>query len=156
MRHKDENKPEGIELAEVLLEDTGALTPLERLTLVFKRGEPLVAQFIDQIALLLVARALCANERLPTLDEATRLFGISRNTVMQAYQGLEQHGITTNRVRAGTVFTANAENAARRYLIARDTESLFAHAQALGLKREEVVGVFLATIDRLDSKAKNS
>ncbi|TFH88759.1 PLP-dependent aminotransferase family protein [Billgrantia azerbaijanica] len=58
-------------------------------------------QFADEIATLIREGVLAPGERIPSVRQASRHYGISPSTVFQAYYLLENQGLITARARSG-------------------------------------------------------
>ena len=123
-------------------------TSFERLHFILDRAEPLVEQIARQIAVFLVGGVL--HGRLPPADVGARRVSIAKRTMVAVYQLLEEHGMATSSTRVGTRFTDAAPHAARRYLFSDHATTLIRHGYTLELREEEIVGVFLATLQRIE------
>ncbi|WP_163650324.1 PLP-dependent aminotransferase family protein [Modicisalibacter sp. 'Wilcox'] len=58
-------------------------------------------QFAEEIAALIRKRVLAPGERIPSVRQASRRYGISPSTVFQAYYRLERQGLIIARARSG-------------------------------------------------------
>ncbi|MBZ9538996.1 PLP-dependent aminotransferase family protein [Modicisalibacter tunisiensis] len=58
-------------------------------------------QFAEEIAALIRKRVLAPGERIPSVRQASRRYGISPSTVFQAYYRLERQGLIVARARSG-------------------------------------------------------
>jgi DNA-binding transcriptional regulator YhcF (GntR family) len=123
-------------------------TSFERLHFILDRAEPLVEQIARQIALFLVGGAL--QGRLPPADVGARRIPVSKRTMLAVYQLLEEHGMATSSTQVGTRFTDTSPHAARRYLFSDQATALIRKGYTLDLREEEIVGVFLATLERIE------
>lgn len=65
-------------------------------------------QFAEQIATLIRQGVLAAGERIPSVRQASRHYGISQSTVFQAYYLLENRGLIAARERSGYFVLENA------------------------------------------------
>ncbi len=127
-------------------------TSFERLRMVLHRDRPLPEQIAHQIALFLASGALLPEERLPPVAFAAQHFSVAGHTMAQAYQILRRNGMSTNMPGAGTHFTSGAERAARRYLLSDHAREFIRQGHALELTGDEIVGVFLATHQRVETQ----
>jgi DNA-binding transcriptional regulator YhcF (GntR family) len=141
-------------ITEVSLPDN-VVVPLERVQFVIDRSRSLVGQIAEQIAHLVVIGIFQADERLPPVDEAARSIGVGANTMGQIYAVLTKYGIATSTTGTGTFFTRAAARSASRYLVSSGATSVIRRARALGLAEEDVVGVFLAALARVEHDAEN-
>lgn len=91
----------------------GRLTlPVQRIDLSRDRNEPLYQQLYTQIRGL-IADACPAGTRLPASRRLADHLGVSRNTVMLAYQRLHEDGYVSGRAGGGTVVQAVRREAVR-------------------------------------------
>jgi 2-aminoadipate transaminase len=69
-------------------------------------GEPLHAQIADSLRARIEKGELAGGERLPTTRDLARDLGVSRSTVVRAYEQLAREGKVEGRVGMGTVVSA--------------------------------------------------
>ena len=72
--------------------------------------------------------------------------------MVAVYQILEQYGMVTSTQGVGTIFTDNAERAARRYLLSDQAVALIRKGHTLDLREEEIAGIFLAALQRIETQ----
>lgn len=125
-------------------------TSLERLHLSLDRSQPLPEQIARTIAAFLVNGIIHPSERLPTIEVAAKHLGVGRQTMLLAYTLLRRHGILTSSPQRGTYLTDNAHRIARRYLLSDRADALIYYGHSLGLHEDEMVGIFLAALQRIE------
>lgn len=87
-------------------------------------------------------------ERLPTVRQAARDFGVAQGTAAKAYRALEQDGLVVTRTAAGTRVAAGASRAAGATV--EHARRLVASAQHEGLSEEDTLAVLRALWAPLD------
>lgn len=92
---------------------------------------------------LIVSGQLGANERLPTVRQTARDFGVAQGTAAKAYKMLEQDGLVVSRTAAGTR-VAEASVSLPQSVI-RQIRDLVAVAESTGAAPNDVVDVLLVT-----------
>src|SRR5947209_16231516 len=66
-----------------------------------RRREPLQLQLYQQIRRAIMSRALAAGVRLPSTRELAEQLGLSRNTIVYAFERLAAEGYLDSRVGSG-------------------------------------------------------
>lgn len=82
------------------------------------------------------------NERLPTVRQTARDFGVAQATAAKAYRALEQEGFIATRTAAGTRVAPGASRAARP--VVERARAFAEAAQAGGTNLEDAVAVLRA------------
>lgn len=72
---------------------------------------PLVAQVVDQLSHLILARSLGAGRKLPSLRAFAAVNGISKSTAVEAYDRLVAQGLVSARPKAGFYVNARPDTA---------------------------------------------
>lgn len=143
-------EPRGIFRSDVPNSAEHGTTSFERLHMVLNQSEPLPEQIARHIATFLATGSMRPSERIPTVEAAARHVGVARRTMQLAYLLLQRHGLLTSSPQRGTYCTANAEHAARRFLLSDKASALIHYGDALKLRGEEMLGVFLAALQRFE------
>lgn len=81
-------------------------------------------------------------ERLPTVRQTARDFGVAQGTAAKAYRVLEQEGLVVTRTAAGTRVAAGASRAAGATV--EQARALTESAQTEGLSLDDTVAVLRA------------
>jgi GntR family transcriptional regulator len=113
---------------------------------------PLREQIVTQITLGILSGELAAGERLPSIRDLARRFGLHANTVSAGYRQLEAEGWVATRRGSGCYVRdrkADQPSFAPPDVLARAIGSLFHTASRLGIPASEVV-------DRVCRFAENS
>jgi DNA-binding transcriptional regulator YhcF (GntR family) len=148
---KKEYKAEGLLQQKSIKTAKHAKTTFECLRLRFDRAQPYVEQITGQIASFVVSGVLLPEERLPSSDVAAKHIGVGKDIMVGVYKILCQHGISSS-TPSGTFITAQAERQARRYLFSDRIGVLIHYGHTLDLDDDEMGGVFLATLLRLEQR----
>ncbi|RZT65949.1 GntR family transcriptional regulator [Leucobacter luti] len=81
-------------------------------------------------------------ERLPTVRQTARDFGIAQATAAKAYRALEQEGLVVTRTAAGTRVAPGSSRAPQA--VVERARALAAEAQAAGVSVDDAVAVVRA------------
>ncbi|MBP8297888.1 MAG: GntR family transcriptional regulator, partial [Burkholderiales bacterium] len=90
---------------------------------------PLVRQLIEALRAAILERRLLPGERLPATRQLARQLGVSRNSVLAAYEQLTAEGYLAGRVGAGSYVQALATPSAGLATGGADTASLSAYGE---------------------------
>lgn len=104
-------------------------------------GSP-AEQIRDQIAGFITSGQLAAGERLPSVRQLAADLDVAPGTVAKAYRVLEQDGLVTSRVGAGTRVSAEATSLSPAVLEA--ARALRAEARRDGVDVDEAVRILRA------------
>lgn len=108
-------------------------------------GVPTYLQLVQQVKHAVRYGMLRPGDRLPTARQVVEALAINPNTVLKAYRELEREGFAHGRPGAGTFIAAGAPRPLERAVHAplrRGLDRWLRQAQAAGLDREGVVGLF--------------
>lgn len=152
MASNTENSAEGLSVKRRILPAEHGKIGFDRLHMLLDRAEPYIEQIARQIASFVVSGVLLPEERLPSNDVAAKQIGVGKDTMVGVYKVLCDHGISSS-TPSGTFITAQAERQARRYLFSDRIGVLIHYGHTLDLDDDEMGGVFLATLLRLEQRA---
>lgn len=105
-------------------------------------GGTAAEQVHGQLRGLITAGKLAADERLPSVRQLATDLGIAPGTVAKAYRQLEEEGLATSRVGAGTRVSRTANTVAQD--VADAARRFAAAAQRSGLTRTDAERVLRA------------
>ena len=113
-------------------------------------GIPLYIQIAEQIKKAVFAGVLQEGEQLPTVRQLALELLINPNTVVRAYQELENEGIITTRRGSGTFIAPVArklKKAQKEAGIKEKIQELLAEARFMGIDKEEIKKMFLLELE---------
>lgn len=99
--------------------------------------EPINEQIQNQIIQFINLNVLKPNEKLPSVRELANELGINPNTVMKAYQNLENEGYIYMLSKKGA-FVSEREINHDNQLI-NELKTIFLKARDLGMRYEEII-----------------
>jgi DNA-binding transcriptional regulator YhcF (GntR family) len=105
---------------------------------------PPYEQIRSQYAVLIADGKLAAGTKLPTVRQLAADLGLAVNTVARAYRELESGGLIETHGRAGSVVSAQGDQA--RSAAVEAAEVYAKRAAALGLSRGEALGIVRAAL----------
>lgn len=91
------------------------------------RGRPLQPQLVESLRRMIGRGRACRGLRLPSSRRLARALGVSRNTVLFAYEELASRGLLVGRVGSGTRVAAQA-----RAALLADPDGNTLHCSGLG------------------------
>ncbi|PRY67267.1 DNA-binding transcriptional regulator YhcF (GntR family) [Glaciihabitans tibetensis] len=90
-------------------------------------------------------------ERLPTVRQTARDFGIAQATAAKAYKSLEQDGLVVTRTAAGTRVAAGASRAPK--LVVEQARALADAAATSQVSLDDAVGILRAVWGQAESES---
>lgn len=108
----------------------------------YKSGVPIYDQLVNGIIRLKMLGALRGGDSLPSVRNMAVKLSINPNTVLRAYQILEEKGIIYSAAGKGSFIADDSESdEAIRKIAFRDFEKAVRESLQKGLKREELIAV---------------
>ena len=99
--------------------------------------EPINEQIQSQIIQFINLNVLKPNEKLPSVRELANELGINPNTVMKAYQNLENEGYIYMLSKKGAFVAEKSCN--KHNGITNELKTIFYRAKELGVRRDEII-----------------
>src|SRR6478609_2814259 len=84
--------------------------------MLFRETQPIYLQIADYVCEKIVLKEWPAEQRIPSVRELAILLEVNPNTIMRAYEFLQQQDIIVNERGVGLFVTAKAMKNARTYL----------------------------------------
>ena len=107
----------------------------------FNDEEPLYLQIENYIKSMITSNLLVSDGKLPATRELSKLLGVSRNSVITAYENLEEEGILYTVKGKGTfVSTSNIEllRDSKRRLVEQKMQDMIQTAKTMGITKDEL------------------
>jgi GntR family transcriptional regulator len=120
-----------------------------------RSGMPIYLQLVEQIKHALEVGALQPGEQLPTVRQLAGELTIAPNTIVKAYNELQDLGFIESRPGAGTVVVADLNGAMRQQQVAALFErlhTLIRDAASLGIGEAELAARFDAEVAHIYKK----
>jgi GntR family transcriptional regulator len=117
-----------------------------------RSAEPIFEQIIWAVKRAVARGETAAGERMPSVRELARELAVNPNTVVRAYQGLEQDGVLVRRQGAGCFLTGRGSERAdgpRRRQLTELMRRAAIESFHLGFSAAEVRGAMEASLDEL-------
>jgi GntR family transcriptional regulator len=114
--------------------------------------EPIFEQIIWAVKRAVARGDAAVGDRLPSVRELARELAVNPNTVVRAYQGLEQDGVLVRRQGSGCFLTGRGSeraDGARRRELAELMRRAATEAFHLGFSAADVRGALEASLDEL-------
>jgi GntR family transcriptional regulator len=84
--------------------------------MLFRETQPIYLQIVDYVCEKILLKEWLPEQRIPSVRELAVLLEVNPNTVMRAYEFLQQEGIIVNERGVGLFVTVKAMKNARSYL----------------------------------------
>ena len=125
----------------------------------FKESRPIYLQITDRICDDILMGQYAENARIPSVREYASLVEVNANTMMRAYDYLQNQGIIYNKRGIGYFVADGARTAIlslRRQVFLHETlEEFFRQVQTLGIPMEEIVRMYNEYCDK-NNKCNNA
>ncbi len=105
-------------------------------------GVPIYRQIATQIKYLIASGQLVAGDELPTIRGLAEQLLVTPNTIVKAYDALEQERLLTKRQGAGTFVAALGSRLSRKEqkkILAQRADTLLAEANQMNFDLEEII-----------------
>jgi GntR family transcriptional regulator len=115
-----------------------------------RSGVPLYVQLVQQIKHAIEVGALQPGEQLPTVRQLASELTIAPNTIVKAYNELQDMDLIESRAGVGTVVSSTLDGSVHRHRIEQQFErlrDLVRDAASLGIPPDELTARFQAEID---------
>lgn len=109
----------------------------------FDENKPIYIQIMDEIMRRISRGELKAGERVPSVRDFAREFGVNPNTVQRAYFELEREGILETKRGQGTFVTEDGERikSLKEKLLKSIIDSFRNELESIGLSNEEILKI---------------
>ncbi len=115
-----------------------------------RSGVPLYVQLVQQIKHAIEVGALQPGEQLPTVRQLATELTIAPNTIVKAYNELQDMDLIESRAGVGTVVSTTLDGAVHGHRIEQQFDRLHAlvrDAASLGIPADDLVARFQAEMD---------
>jgi len=114
---------------------------LEKITIDFRRKEPIYYQIEEQIRFLIASGQILPGEQLPAVREMAEALDVNFNTIARVYRRLDQQGIVSTQHGRGCYVLESPlpESERKRRMLEELTAAHILRCRALGFQADEIL-----------------